>query len=279
MENYQRRFYKILKEVTHYMIFSSKINIIKYLGGLMFLSLISINLALSNERELKKKFCIYNTYILGYSIENRPIYLIEMGNGKEITLILGVIHGDEPQGKYIIEKLRDYLKLKPDILKGKKVLLIPVANPDGLIRKTRTNARGVDLNRNFPTKDWGTIKQKRYNPGKKDPEPETKIIIKVIERYKPHKVISIHSYYRYCNNYDGPAEELAKVMSKYNKYPVKSYIGYPTPGSLGTYLGKERNIPIVTLELPNNISNEKAWLQNKTALIAAIKFNIIKKEK
>jgi len=65
-------------------------------------------------------------------------------------------------------------------------------------------------------------------------------------------------------------------MQKYNKYPVKSYIGYPTPGSLGTYAGKERNIPTITLELPNNISIEKSWLQNKDALIAAIKFNINK---
>lgn len=221
---------------------------------------------------------IYNTSIIGFSVENRPIYLTEIGSGEEITLIFGVIHGDEPQGKYMIEKLKEYLISHPQILKNKKVLLIPVVNPDGLVRKTRTNARGVDLNRNFPTKDWGTIKQKkRYYPGKRTPEPETKIIISVLEKYKPHKVISIHSPH-HCNNYDGPAKELALEMAKYNKYPVKGYIGYPTPGSFGTYAGKERNIPVVTLEVPN-ISGEEAWAQNKAALIAAIKFDISKEIK
>jgi protein MpaA len=258
--------------VIHYMVcminnkLISQITIILILGKVVY----------SIQTEVKKEY-VYKEHIIGYSVENRPIYLIEIGSGKEITLILGVIHGDEPQGKYIIERLKEYLKKNMSILKNKKVLLIPVANPDGFIKKTRVNARGVDLNRNFPTKDWGTIrKKKRYNPGQRKPEPETQAIIKVIELYKPDKIIAIHSYHRYCNNYDGPAKKLAETMQKYNKYPVKSYIGYPTPGSLGTYAGKERKIPTITLELPNNISIEKSWLQNKDALIAAIKFDINK---
>jgi protein MpaA len=50
-------------------------------------------------------------------------------------------------------------------------------------------------------------------------------------------------------NYDGPAETLAQKISDIIKYPVEASIGYPTPGSFGTYAGVERQIPTITLEL------------------------------
>ena len=50
-------------------------------------------------------------------------------------------------------------------------------------------------------------------------------------------------------NYDGPARELADRISDIMDYPVEESIGYPTPGSFGTYAGVERNIPTITLEM------------------------------
>ena len=39
------------------------------------------------------------------------------------------------------------------------------------------------------------------------------------------------------------------MISSIIKYPVEASIGYPTPGSFGTYCGVERNIPTITLEM------------------------------
>ena len=61
-------------------------------------------------------------------------------------LVIGVFHGDEPQGEYLINK---YLKENDSNL-----MFIPCLNPDGKNLKTRQNANNVDLNRNFPTKNW-----------------------------------------------------------------------------------------------------------------------------
>jgi protein MpaA len=58
-------------------------------------------------------------------------------------------------------------------------------------------------------------------------------------------------------------------MSKYNGYPVEGDIGYPTPGSLGTYYGKERDIPVITLETWYD-TGEKAWQENAPGLKAVI---------
>ena len=106
---------------------------------------------------------------------------------------------------------------------------------------------GVDLNRNFPASNYKN--SRRY--GKESAsEPETQAILRALDQLQPALIISIHSIDggRECDNYDGPGEAMATVMSGYNKYPVEPTIGYPTPGSMGTYCGIDRKIPMITLE-------------------------------
>lgn len=160
-----------------------------------------------------------------------------IGQGK--TLIIGVFHGDEPQGKFLIEKYT----------KTDGLMFIPCLNPDGMQLGRRTNANGVDLNRNFPTKNWELSDKDDYFGGNSPAsEIETQFVIDVIEKYKPELIITLHAPYKVVN-YDGPAKEIAEKISDIIKYPVEASIGYPTPGSFGTYAGIERQIPTITLEL------------------------------
>ena len=168
------------------------------------------------------------------------------------VLIIGVFHGDEPQGKYLIEK---YISAKYH----EGLLFIPCLNPDGLQSSTRTNANGVDLNRNFPTKNWGEDTSaagdnpKDYYGGKSaGSEIETKFVIDIIDKYQPKLILTLHSPYKIVN-YDGPAQNIAQKISDIIGYPVEPSIGYPTPCSFGTYCGVERNIPTITLELDEKI--------------------------
>ncbi|MCL6615180.1 MAG: DUF2817 domain-containing protein, partial [Firmicutes bacterium] len=197
--------------------------------------------------------------IIGYSVLSRPIELFTLGGGEKHLLLMGVFHGDEPQGRDLLYMLMGELLHRPALLSGKKALFIPVVNPDGLAKKTRVNANGVDLNRNFPCSAGGERQAPAAAVSKI--EPETQAVVETIEKYRPARILSIHAPLR-CVNYDGPASALAMVMAKHNHYPVKSFIGYPTPGSLGTYAGKERNYPVITLELPA-VTPEEAWRQNR----------------
>ena len=79
-------------------------------------------------------------------------------------------------------------------------------------------------------------------------EQETKFVLNILEKYKPRIILTLHSPYCVVN-YDGNAKEIAAKCSEIINYPVEEDIGYPTPGSFGTYCGKERNIPTITLEL------------------------------
>lgn len=183
----------------------------------------------------------------------------EKGNNN--VLIIGVFHGDEPQGKLLIE---EYLKTHSP----SSLLFIPCLNPDGLSQNTRTNSNGVDLNRNFPTKNWGKNEGENatcddcttaYYGGKKPAsEIETQFVIDIIEKYSPKLILTIHAPYKVVN-YDGPAKEIAEKISGIIGYPAEGSIGYPTPGSFGTYCGVERNIPTITLELDEEVPIETIY--------------------
>ena len=158
------------------------------------------------------------------------------------ALVIGVFHGDEPQGKFLIEK---YMQLNPN----SDLYFIPCLNPDGMEMNKRTNASGVDLNRNFPTNNWEyTAKDEFFGGEAPASEIETKFLIDVIEELSPKIILTLHAPFKVVN-YDGDAKEISKEISKIINYPVEENIGYPTPGSFGTYAGIEKKIPTITLEL------------------------------
>lgn len=163
------------------------------------------------------------------------------------VLVIGVFHGDEPQGDFLI---REYLNKNPD----SNILFIPCLNPDGKILKKRTNLNGVDLNRNFPTFNWKLLPKNEYFGGKSPAsEIETQFLIKIIDQYNPKLILTLHAPYKIVN-YDGEAKDISKKISKIIGYPIQKDIGYPTPGSFGTWAGLEKNIPTITLELDEEIS-------------------------
>ena len=195
------------------------------------------------------------------------------GDGSPTIFILGGIHGDETTSVDLTTNLMALLQEHPEYCEGKRIAILRVANPDGYGAKRRVNAHGVDLNRNFPASNYKN--SRRY--GKESAsEPEARALLAALDQLEPALIISIHSIDkgRECNNYDGPAEQVAKRMSEHNHYPVAPTIGYPTPGSMGTYCGIDRKIPMITLELPRGVSGEESWNRNRDALIAAIREEI-----
>ena len=101
-------------------------------------------------------------------------------------------------------------------------------------------------------------------------------MLRLLRKFRPDKILSIHQPLE-CNNNDGPdGLHLAELMAEHNGYPVENYIGFPTPGSFGTYAGKEKRIPMVTLELPRGRPDDETvetfWEANRDALLAVVNY-------
>lgn len=216
---------------------------------------------------------------IGRSVQGRPIRMHLFGELGPVVLVFAGTHGDEPESQYVALCLVDYLLVHTELYSDMRIAVIPTSNPDGTLENTRVNANHVDGNRNFPAKNWK--KQRRINkfyggsgPGS---EPETQAIMLAVESLKPTLVISIHVAIKesvpFCIDPDGPnAEKYAKVMSKHNGYTVIEDMGYDTPGSFGTWAGKERNIPILTLELRDFQHWPDLWERHRDALAAVIAY-------
>lgn len=200
---------------------------------------------------------------------HHPLMFTYFGDESDsCMLFMGGVHGDELPTVYLMFKLAHYLRENPEVVKGRCVVIAPLVNPDGYLaaRPTRTNGAGVDLNRNFPTRGWHPDahrhwatkgrKNKRYYPGPKAAsEQETLFQIALIKRFKPQKILSVHSPLNFFD-YDGPSADLdsfeqwMEKISREANHPLRKFGYYP--GSLGNYAGNERNIFTLTLELPTS---------------------------
>jgi protein MpaA len=129
------------------------------------------------------------TFLLGRSVEGRPIAAAEVGNrhGPRV-LVVGCVHGTECAGLAVMRELERRPPRTIDLW------LVRNLNPDGYAAGTRTNADGVDLNRNFPAR-WKRIGC-RGDPQWSGPrplsEPETRIARALILRLRPAITIWFH---------------------------------------------------------------------------------------
>lgn len=241
----------------------------------------------------------YDWHHVRNSVLGMPLIWLTYGDEKSApnntTMIMCGVHGDEITPIKLCFDIIQELSTKNEIFKNRFVIVAPIVNPDSFFkaRPTRTNSRGVDVNRNFPTKDWHALalklwkknyrSDKRRFPGNSPlSEPEVVFQVNLIKLYNPGKIISVHAPLTMLD-YDGPedinekkgldnkAQELLIQMSqKADGYQVKEFPFYP--GSLGNYAGMEKQIHTYTLELPSSDPSKTAdyWKLFKDAISLAI---------
>jgi len=193
---------------------------------------------------------MFGRTVLGVPME---VWMPASGNGK--ILIFAGIHGEEPETTVLLSQvIRQMEAVSPHCA------VVLAANPDGLSRGTRCNANGVDLNRNFPAENWSP-EPVPYRWGKELPrdvslspgegpgsEPETRAVVNLVESVEPEYLISIHAPLACIDDPD--LTPLGKWISEKTELPHVEGVGYPTPGSFGSW-ALDRDLRLITYELPS----------------------------
>jgi murein peptide amidase A len=194
------------------------------------------------------------------SVKGVPLFVrdVKEDKAKLRVLVIGAIHGDElSSASLALHWIRMATHEKLELPQPVHWRFVPVVNPDGLLARPpkRTNANGVDLNRNFATPNWQrdaaiyweqrTRKDPRRWPGPKAlSEPESRFVHEQMQAFKPQLIVSIHAPYGVLD-FDGPSVPPSKLGRLY-----LDQVGI-FPGSLGNYGGVHKGVPVVTIELPN----------------------------
>lgn len=233
-------------------------------------------------KDTVEKVCAQSTALTSCKsqVGKTPIYHMEIkGHAlkpKKI-LVLSMVHGDElPAGFMALF----WMNRLSELSNGRNTWrIVPLLNPDGLDSKTRNNARGVDLNRNLPTKNWEVEAKERWRivekenprrfPGEKaNSESETQCMLNHLEEFQPDFIVSLHTPYGLLD-FDGP-ENISFALKSFKDLPWKRLGHYP--GSLGRYMWAERHVPVLTVELKGNLhtmkNNEMDFLQDSLGTFA-----------
>lgn len=213
-------------------------------------------------------------FIFGQTPLGLPIPAYRFGGqgpaaGPEV-LILGGVHGDEIEGIVASHGLlKEFTK---SFLYKLNLVLVPALNLEGMLYRTRSNSRGVDLNRNLPTKDWSPeVANPRYHPGPHaGSEPENQALMKYLDDKNPRFILSLHSWNPMLN-VNGDCKAQAEAIHAVTGYRIDESMGYPTPGCLGTYSGIERNQPTLTYEIERGQQPEQVLKMHLPAIYACLK--------
>jgi protein MpaA len=136
------------------------------------------------------------------------------------VLVVGDVHGNERAGERIVARLREA------DAEGVRLWLVRTANPDGVAAGTRGNARGVDLNRNFPFR-WRPGPRGTFYPGPRPAsEPETRAVMRLVRRVRPDVAIFYHQHLRMVVRARGADPALQRAYARRTRLPLRSLPNY-----------------------------------------------------
>jgi protein MpaA len=177
------------------------------------------------------------TITIGSSVEGVSIEACHLNgsdpDAENILLVIGTIHGDEPDGKRVIDELAS-----SGAPPNANIWLISDGNPDGSKLATRKNANEVDLNRNFPIKWVASDPTARtYSGPSPASEPETLALMNAVETIKPTRVVVFHQPYEQI---DCPPERPTTIsdrLSQLTGYKSECIPGEKSGSPTNSYTG------------------------------------------
>jgi predicted deacylase len=205
----------------------------------------------------------FATVSYGTSLKGRPLTAYIFGSSGPVTMYVGGIHGNESSSTGLMRAWISQLEANPSRIAGKRIVVIPVINPDGLASGTRANSRGVNLNRNFPTDNWtksiNDTDGTHPNGGGDAPlsEPEAKALAAITNTYRPRLLLSFHAVGSivigdpggYSAGYAARYASMVGYRDGTNSSPTN--FDYNVTGAYEDWTYRNQGIPSMVIELSN----------------------------
>lgn len=158
--------------------------------------------------------------VVGTSVEGRPVEVVRRAHdgATRRVLVIGSIHGDERAGMRVVRRLERRAHLPRDL----DLWLARTVNPDGTAADRRTNAHGVDLNRNFPYR-WGpSARGTTWSGPAPMSEPESVALRRLVRRVDPWLIVTFHQPLFGIGAND-KGMRTVRALAAGMRLPVKSY--------------------------------------------------------
>ena len=225
---------------------------------------------------------------IGYSVQRRELSLATIGySGRTAVVIVGSIQGDQDSTRDLVNSLITQINNnKQSIPAGTMFYFIPSINPDGNTSGSRYNANGVDLNRNWDTRDWRPdppvpgYPQGKAGAGGRTPfsEPETRALRDLLSQLQSQgvdlRVIEFHASVNSPNEVYAAGSRsgnVARIFADTANYSVEqSWSAYTPTGELLTWCEEQGIIAIDVVIPQRGVSSIERTFQ---ALIAVAQYN------
>ena len=214
-----------------------------------------------------RTICGYS-WIIGQSVQGRPIVAYSFGSGATTVLFTGGMHGSEPSGYATMLALAQYLRAYGNIVPAdKRIVIVPNTNPDAIAANSRNNSQNVNIDRNFPTADWeasivtasGTLPTGGgVTAGS---EPETVALMTLTRQLQPRLEVSFHAQGALVGaNKFADSTAIGDMYASTVGYATMYYdaeavMGYPMTGEYEDWMGESMGIPAILVELPTTSGN------------------------
>jgi len=241
----------------------------------------------------------------GSSTEGRPIPRLDVGDADgDPVLLTALMHGNELIGGLALYQVVKALLEDRGALLRTRLVVLPIVNPDGvfhtvsrlargLVFGQRVNARGVDLNRNFPTvtnarpiHPFSGSRRKgatHYMGEHALSEPESTVVARVASSIVPRASMGFHSFgnlllypwahtrapHPHTARYRALGDAFSGAQPR-ARYRVGPAIGlYPTIGDLDDWLDHTFGTLATTVEVsrpsaallhPRRLLNPFCWM-------------------
>jgi murein peptide amidase A len=210
---------------------------------------------------------VVGSRVIGRTVKGRKIVAYRLGDPASPmkVVLVGAIHGNEAQPSQTLLNLRDGAPIA-----GADIWVVPYLNRDGYVRHTRKNARGVDLNRNFPVR-W--IRQRgTYDSGPRPAsEPETRAMMRFLRDVRPTYVLGLHQPLFGVDISYWKSRPLARRLSVNLGLPLKEFrCNNGCHGTMTQWYNRKFPGAALTVEFGRPMSWQDKYVTSPTGLLTSV---------